>query len=317
VDREATGDGPRTGREYSSTAVSSLRRVVETGALTATIGGVGLLSAFQSFRAGKRTLGLAKVALGSGLLTVAVVQWRSHNRSGAPDGEETEGVDTGAAADVTTDEAGGADGGAHAESETAVAIDDTSLDIEDVGSGLESNADTAGESAPTDHRGTGDSGVDSEDFVEAGTIDGTTAEGNVGIGEGAETEELEILGEAAFDRQSREVPAPQQAFNRGFLAHSSMVCWGIRERDDAVLIAQDYDAIENREGVTYVASSEIGKDVRELPIPDAVLDHWDEVIGGGTAVTGGDDILFATTESLADDGLLRVLPAEWTDGPTD
>ena len=31
------------------------------------------------------------------------------------------------------------------------------------------------------------------------------------------------------------------------------------------------------------------------------------------SVTGGDDIRFVTTESLATDGLLRVLLAEWAD----
>lgn len=30
-----------------------------------------------------------------------------------------------------------------------------------------------------------------------------------------------------------------------------------------------------------VASSEVGEDVRELPIPAAALNHWDEVDAGG------------------------------------
>lgn len=129
----------------------------------------------------------------------------------------------------------------------------------------------------------------------------------------ATTEEVDRLGAAAFDRQSRTVPAPQRAFDRGFLAHSAEAFWGIRTRDDTVLVSQDYDAIESREGVRYVTSSEIGADVRRLPIPDAILDHWDAVFGGGTAVAGGDDVLFVTTESLAADGLLCVLPANWAD----
>ena len=128
-----------------------------------------------------------------------------------------------------------------------------------------------------------------------------------------ETEAIDRLGEAAFDRQSREVPAPQRAFNQGFLAHSAEAFWGIRTRDGAVFVSQDYDAIDGRDGVRYVTSSEIGDDVRELPIPDAILDHWDETINGGTAVTGGDDILFVTTDDLAADGLLCVLPSEWAD----
>lgn len=129
----------------------------------------------------------------------------------------------------------------------------------------------------------------------------------------AKTEDIDRIGEAAFDRQSRKVPAPQRTFNQGFLAHSAEAFWGIRTHDDAVLLSQDYDAIEDRDGVRYVSSSEIGADARELPIPDAILDHWDEVLGGGTAVAGGDDILFVTTDTLAADGLLCVLPAEWAD----
>lgn len=263
---EATDD---SGREYISKVAPYFRRGVESGAVTATIGVVGLLSGLRTFLAGERKLGLRRLALGVGFLTAALVQRRSRNRSGEPDVEETEVGDT----DAIADEVGGAGEEDHAASKSAVEIADTSPDMEDVEPGLESDAATD-----------------------------------------AETEDIERLGEAAFDSQSREVPAPQQAFNRGFLSHSSMVCWGIRERDGAVLIAQDYDTIEGRDGVKYVASSEIGTDVREIPIPEVVLNHWDEVIGGGMAVTGGDDILFVTTESLATDGLLRVLPAEWADG---
>ncbi|WP_224271049.1 hypothetical protein [Haloprofundus salinisoli] len=327
---EATIDTSRTvaksGREYISKAAPYLRRGVGSGAVTATIGGVGLLSGLRAFLAGRRKFGLARLALGIGFLTAALLQRRSHNRSGEPDVEETDVVDTGPDADAIADEAGGAGEEDHAASEATAEIADTSPDIEDVESGLESDADTDAEPASIDQREIADTGVDSEDLAEAveretggaggeeGTSDETTTEESTDVGDGTETEDIDRLGEAAFDSQSLEVPAPQQAFNRGFLAHSSMVCWGIRARDDAVLIAQDFDAIEGRDGVKYVASTEIGKDVRELPIPDSVLNHWDEVVGGGMAVTGGDEILFVTTESLSTDGLLRVLPAEWADG---
>lgn len=316
----------RSGREYVSKAAPSLRRGVESGAVTATIGGIGLLSGLRAVLAGKRTFGLARLALGVGFLTTALLQRRSRDRSGEPDVEETDVVDTGPDADAIADEAGGAGEEDHADSGAAVEIADTSPDIENVEPGIESDADTDAEPASIDQREVVDSGVDSEDMAEAveretGGADGeertsgeTTAEESADVGTDTETEDVERLGEAAFDSQSREVPAPQQAFNRGFLAHSSMVCWGIRTPDDAVLIAQDFDVIEGRDGVTYVASTEIGTDVRELPIPEAVINHWDEVFGGGMAVTGGDDILFVTTESLATDGLLRVLPAEWADG---
>jgi len=325
---EATTDTARSDSEYVSTAVPSLRRGVESGTVTAIVGGAGLLSGLRACLTGKRKRGLARLTLGAGFLTAALVQRRSRDHSGEPNFEETDVVDTGPDADAIADEAGGVGGEEHATGEAAAEVTDTSPDIGDVESGLESDADTDGAPASIDRREIADTGVDSEDLTEAveretgdaggevGTSDTTIAEESADVGGDAATAEIERLGQAAFDSQSREVPVPQQAFNRGFLAHSSTVCWGIRARDDVVLLAQEYDAIEGRDGVTYVASSEIGKDVRELPIPDAVLDHWNEVIGGGMAVTGGDDILFATTEALSVDGLLRVLPAEWADNPS-
>lgn len=189
--------------------------------------------------------------------------------------------------------------------------------------GLESDSDAT--QASVGQREISGTGVESEDLTEAteretedaggekGMSNKTTAEKGTDAGDGTETEDLDRLGEAAFDRQSRKVPTPQRAFNQGFLAHSSEAFWGIRARDDGVLVSLDYDAIGDRDGVQYVASSEIGEDVRELPIPDAVLNHWNEAFGGGTAVTGGDDILFVTTTDLATDGLLRILPTEWAD----
>jgi hypothetical protein len=145
--------------------------------------------------------------------------------------------------------------------------------------------------------------------------DQTAGEDMVDVG--ALPDDVDRLGVAAFDAQSREVPVPQRAFNQGFLAHSAEAFWGVRERDDAVLVSQDYDAVQGREGVRFVDSSEIGTDVRELPIPDAILDHWDVVYRGGTAVVGGDDVLFATTDDLAADHVLRVLPAAWADDSTE
>jgi hypothetical protein len=165
-----------------------------------------------------------------------------------------------------------------------------------------------------------DEAIESSELGETTDVSDESRSGATGdagdAGEAGETalpEDVDRLGEAAFDRQSREVPAPQRAFNQGFLSHSSEAFWGIRSDDDAVLVSGDYDAIEDGTNVRYVASSEIGVDVRELPIPDAVLNHWDEVLRGGTAVAGGDSILFVTTEDLERDGLLRVIPAAWVD----
>jgi hypothetical protein len=203
------------------------------------------------------------------------------------------------------EESGGVGEEQHASGEEATEVVDTSPDIEDVDVARERESDAAVGSASVDQREVADTGVDSETLTE--TSEGEPEESD----ETAESEDVERLGKAAFDRQSREVPAPQQAFNRGFLAHSTEVFWGVRTDDDAVLVSQDYDAVDGREGVDYVASSEIGDDAREVPIPDAILDHWDEVYGGGTAVTGGDDILFVTTDDLSDDDVLWVLPADW------
>ncbi|WP_232686075.1 hypothetical protein [Halobacterium zhouii] len=167
--------------------------------------------------------------------------------------------------------------------------------------GGEGSVDEASGAAEADHA-TGQAAPEVEEETESG--------------EESQTEEIDRLGEAAVDGQSREVPVPQRAFNQGFLAHSTEAFWGISRRDGAVLVSQDFDAIQGRDGVEYVASSEIGEDVRELPIPTAVFKHWDEAGGGGTAVTGGDDVLFVTTNGLEADHLLRVLPSKWADDLT-
>ncbi|PSP75111.1 hypothetical protein BRC81_16655 [Halobacteriales archaeon QS_1_68_20] len=289
--------------------------------MTGIVGGAGLLGGLRALSAGNRERGLVRLALGAGFLATAFVQRRS--RREGPDVEETDVVDTGPDVDDIADEAGGVGEGDHATGDAAAEVTDTSPDLEAVGSALESDSATEAGSGSVDQREVADTGLDSEDFTEAvereaddaGGEEGTSDEAPAeeGTGDGTEIEDVDRLGKAAFDRQSREVPAPQRAFNQGFLAHSTEAIWGIRSRDDAVLVSLDYDAIQDREGVRYVASSEIGDDARELPIPDTVLDHWDEVFGGGTAVTGGDDVLFVTTERPATDDLLRVLPAKWAD----
>ncbi|QLG26821.1 hypothetical protein HUG10_04375 [Halorarum halophilum] len=318
----------KSGREYVSKLAPSLRHGVESGAVPTVIGGVGLLGGLRAFVSGERKRGLAGLAVGAAFLAAALAQRRFRILGRESTVEETDVVDTGPDVEAVADEAGGVGEEDHAAGEAAAEVTDTSPDVEDVGSGLESESDTDAESASVDQREVADTGVDSDDLAEATTRETGDAGGTettsdetttgavdtgTGSGAGVETEDVDRLGEAAIDRQSREVPAPQRAFNQGFLAHSAEAFWGIRTGDDEVLVSQDYDAIEGRDGVRYVASSEIGEDVRELPIPDVVLDHWDSVIDGGTAVTGGDSILFVTTDDLAADGLLRVLPAERAD----
>jgi hypothetical protein len=206
-----------------------------------------------------------------GVLLAVAVAQRQSSREAA---EEPGLVDTGPDAEGVAGEAGGGsvDEGAHTTGEAAAAAVDSTPDV------------------PSDR---------------------AAAQPDTESGELARPEAVDRLGEAAVDSQSREVPVPQRAFNQGFLAHSAEAFWGIHDRDDAVLVSQDFDAVQGRDGVKYVASSEIGEDARELPIPTAVLTHWDEVGGGGTAVAGGDDVLFVTTDGLEADHLLRVLPSAW------
>lgn len=262
-----------SGRETILKIVPYLRRGVRSGAVTTIISGVGLLGGLRALRSGERKRGLTRLAFGAAFLVAALAQRRSRRRGREPDSKDTDVVDAGPDAEMAAEAASDVGENEYVASQAAAEVTGTSPDV------------TSDETA--------------------------TAEEDTDAGNDPQTEEIHRLGEAAFDRQSREVPVPQRAFNQRFLAHSAEAFWGIRARDDAVLVSQDYDAVEDRAGVRYVASSEIGQDVRELPIPDAILDHWDEVIGGGTAVTGGDDILFVTTDGLAADGLLRVLPAKW------
>lgn len=174
---------------------------------------------------------------------------------------------------------------------------DTGPDVEEgAGAGPELDDDT--ESMPVDETDVVDTGVaDDLDDVERET-DGSG--------------EARRLGEAALDGESGRVPVPQRAFNQGLLSLGSDAVWGVREGDPAVLVSEEYDAIEELAGVRYVASSEIDDD-RGLIVPDAVRDHWDEVAGGGTAVSGGDGIVFATTEAFRAEGHVLVVPERWSE----
>lgn len=122
----------------------------------------------------------------------------------------------------------------------------------------------------------------------------------------------EPLGEAAFDEHANEVPAPQRAFDREFLTLDSELAWGIHEADDLVLLSTDYDAVADRPGVRYVASSHVDDD-RTISVPGPVLTHWEQRADAGVGVAGGDDLVFATADALATDHLLVVVPAAWRD----
>jgi hypothetical protein len=310
---ETARTAAESGREYASKTVPYLRRTAKSDAVLASVGGTALLGGLRAFLRGKRRRGLTQLSFGAALLATALARRRFRTRGEGPDVEERDVVDGGPDVDSVADETGGA-GVDHASGDAAAAVTDTSPDVEDVSSGRDSDSD-AGSEAAVDQRDVVDTGVDTEDSAEESEREAGESEREAeddGAG-GTDFDDADRLGEAAFDGQSREVPAPQRAFNRGFLAHSAEAFWGIRTRDDAVLVSQDYDAIEGRDGVRFVDSSEIGDDARELPIPKAILDHWNVVSGGDTAVAGGDDVLFVTTDDLATDGVLCVLPAAWAD----
>ncbi|MBX0293926.1 hypothetical protein [Haloarcula nitratireducens] len=296
----------KRGREFLSKAAPYLRRGVESDAVTATVGGTSLLGGLRALRNGDRGRGLVGFVVGTGFVALTLARRRFRDRGEEQAIEETDVTDTGPDVEAVADEAGGVGGGDGATDEAVAEAVDTSPDVEGAVSNAESESESDAESAAVGQREVADTGVDSEDLREA-------TESGSEDADDSETEDVDRLGEAALDGQSREVPAPQSAFDRGFLAHSAEAFWGIRSGDNAVFVSQDYDAVEERDGVHYVASSEIGADVRELPIPDAILNHWNDVLDEETSVTGGDDVLFVTTDSLAADGLLRVLPSRWAD----
>jgi hypothetical protein len=289
---------PETGREYVSRAGQYLRGVVESGIPVGVVGGTSLLRGARAFRRGDLERAFGYVSLGGVLVATALAQWRS-SRSHASDRaavDQTDVVSTGP--DIGALE-GATGGGQHASGDEAQRVARSSVDIEDAGSSPEIDSDV--DAAAIDQSDVAESGVDEERLADA------SSEPEV-----AESERYERLGAAAFDEHSNEVPVPQRAFNRNILSLNSEAFWGIRDGDDAVFASQEFDLMRDGDEMQYVASSEIDGD-RTLTIPDAVLDHWDIVAGGGMAVAGGDDIVFVTSDSLQADGQVRLVPEQWAD----
>lgn len=175
----------------------------------------------------------------------------------------------------------------------------------------------AGAAEPADHEGGVDGArdvaappaeTDAEPESSAGEPGPETAEQTSATGQ---TESYERLGEAAFDEHSGRVPAPQRAFDRSFLVLSGEAHWGIRETDGLVVMSQRYDPMAEGDRVRYVASTQID-DSRTVTVPDRIRDHWDEAFGG-VAVESGDDVVFATTDALAADDQVAVVPERWSD----
>lgn len=121
--------------------------------------------------------------------------------------------------------------------------------------------------------------------------------------------EYNRLGGASVSGETQEVPVPQQAINMELLKLDGEAYWAVREADDAVVVSYLYDPLEDDEGVQFLTSSVVD-DERMVQVPDAVFDHWNDVYGGGTAVSGGDRLEFVTTEEMAGNEQMLVLP-EW------
>ncbi|MHB9288671.1 hypothetical protein ACKVMT_16695 [Halobacteriales archaeon Cl-PHB] len=276
----ATDDRGRAGRpgETAGGLEGVLRWGMQTGAFAAVGAGLSLLGSLRDLRRGEPSRALGKALLGGLFGVMAVTQrWpvvdvpATDDAGGGPPVDRSAIADTGPAAG--TDEAGPV-----------------------ASQGAERGATTA----PT---------LVSDYEKDAETLD-ATASGAEG-GSAAPRETYDRLGEAAIDGQSRRVPAPQRAFDRRYLASGGQVHWGVRDADDAVVVSRVFDPLQDDPGVRYLGSSDIGVDSRLLQVPDAVLDHWDAVYGGGTAVSGGDGLVFLRADALDEDRQLRVVPGDW------
>lgn len=305
---EAAQEEAKSGRRYVSKAARYARGSVESGTFAGVSGGVTFLRGVRSLGRGDRMRGLTRLFLGGLFVAVAIAQRRSRDDrgGGSTDIDQTDVVDT--APDIEDVAGEGESGGEqHASGEEAASVVGTSVDIEDA---VSSEADSGAGAAEADSD-VGSSDVDQTDVVDTG-VDEELGGAVEDESEATESVSYERLGEAAFDEHSGEIPVPQRTFNQQLLSPGSEVFWGVREADDAVLASQLFDPIQDGDGVRYVGSSEVDDD-RTLTIPDVVLNHWDEVAGGGTAVVSGTEIVFATTEVLEEDSQLLVVPEQWVD----
>jgi len=268
---------PSPGQVYAARARDALRRAASSGLLAGLGGSVFLVRGLQALRRGDRERGIGRLILGAVLVAIGALQRESTTR---PSGER---IEIG-----------------HPEAEVG-------------------EPEGAVEEAPPAERAAEAPEEEVEEAEEAEELEEAPAEE---LEEAQEVEEAaeeapeavapERLGEAAFDEYSSEVPVPQKALNMRLLSLGSEVVWGVRDGDDAVVLSENYDAIVDREGVTYVGSSELDGE-RMLTVPDRVRDHWDEVSGGPTAVVSGTELVFATDDDLRADDLLLLVPEQWVD----
>ncbi|WP_459194799.1 hypothetical protein [Halosimplex sp. J119] len=286
------------GEGAAGTLSKYVRRGARSGAIAGVSGGATVLRGIRSIRAGDRARGLRRLVVGAGLLAVAAVQRRSgRDRGERIDIDQSDVVETSPDLESVVDESSAEP--AHASGDEASSVVETGPDIEDavedesVESGTDAESGSTTEPETTDTTETEDAATETEESA-------------------AEAAPLadDRLGEAAFDEESNRVPAPQRAFNQEFLSMNAEVVWGIRD-DDAVVVSQLFDPIEDGDDVRYVASTQVDEN-RLVTIPDEVLDHW-ETVSEGAGVVGGDDIVFATSDELAADEQLLVVPAAWAE----
>ncbi|WP_254761475.1 hypothetical protein [Natrinema marinum] len=281
---EFGGDGEH--REATGGRVSRALRAARDGGRLSAIAGIGgsvsLLGGVRALWRGDSERAVGRFALGGVLVAIALELRRSPDeRATGAAVDQTDVVSTGP--DIGNLEGGATSEAEHADGADAQRVADSSVDLEDAASGSESDA---AESA---------TGSESDTAVEV-----------------PESETYERLGAAAFDERSSEIPVPQEAFNRNVLSLGAEAFWGIREEDDAVVVSERFDPLRDHEGIRYVASSEIDDD-RMLTVPDTVLNHWDAVAGGGTAVASGTQITFVTADSLEANGQIQIVPEQWLD----
>ncbi|OLZ40183.1 hypothetical protein A6E15_03940 [Natrinema saccharevitans] len=301
-------------RDSLTGVLRTVRDGVRSGMPAGVAGLASLLSGVRALRRGDRGHAYLRLGAGGLLLAIALDQRRAaRDRTGV---EPTDVVST-------TPDIGRLEG---RERDAGSEVAGTSIDIGDAASSPERSSDA--DAADVDETDVVESGPDAERLADAASGATTAdeperaddaesepdaaddAESEPDAADDAEPESYEQLGAAAFDEHSSEVPVPQAAFDRTILSLGSEVFWGIREADDAVVVSGQFDPIRDGDGIRYVASSEVDGE-RSLTVPDAVLNHWDAVAGGGLAVGSGDDLVFLTTDTLGADDQIRVVPEQW------
>lgn len=263
----------------SQSVLPAVQRLQSVGksSLIAGLGGIAsFVTALRDLGRGNRRRGLLQLVLSAALFLLAVVLRRPTGTSenDRAEGDQSDTAET--SIDITDDEPS-----PRPESDGPSTVTDQTFEIGE--SDIDEAADTEEEPA--------------------------TSESHSGV---PEKESYERLGEASFDEHNNRVPVSQRIFNTGLLALGGEAYWGVHETDETVFVSQRYDAIEERDDVRYIGSSEIDQE-RMLSIPGIVVNQWNNAAGGSTAVPSGTKLVFVTRDDLQEDGLVLVVPEQWID----